>query len=77
MVDPTMPVYPKKGEEDLFKHHNIPGLEHLAKADLVIFFLRLLTLPEEQQTHIVNYLDSGNPIRPAHCESWFPWVPSV
>jgi hypothetical protein len=33
MVDPTMPVYPKKGEEDAFKHHNIPGLEHLEKAE--------------------------------------------
>ena len=62
LVDPTMPVYPKKGEEDAFKHHNIPGLEHLPKADLVIFFLRLLTLPAEQQAHIVNYIDSGKPI---------------
>lgn len=62
LVDPTMPVYPKKGKEDEFKHHNIPGLEHLEKADLTIFFLRLLTLPAEQQKHIVNYLDSGKPI---------------
>ncbi len=28
-VDPTMPVYPRKGEEAKFKPHNIPGLEHL------------------------------------------------
>ena len=35
-VDPTMPVYPEKGKE--FKEHHIPGLEHLASADLVIFF---------------------------------------
>lgn len=62
LVDPTMPVYPKKGEEAAFKRHNIPGLEHLEKADLVIFFPRLLTLPEEQQIRIVNYLDSGKPI---------------
>jgi len=61
-VDPTMPVYPKKGAEDAFKEHNIPGLEHLAKADLVIFFTRLLTLPPEQLKHIVNYLDSGKPV---------------
>jgi type 1 glutamine amidotransferase len=61
-VDPTMPVYPKKGEEDKFKAHNIPGLEHLDKADLVIFFTRLLTLPEEQRQHIVRYIDSGKPI---------------
>lgn len=62
LVDPTMPVYPKKGEEAAFKSHHIPGLEHLEKADLVIFFLRLLTLPEEEQRLIVRYLDSGKPI---------------
>ena len=61
-VDPTMPVYPKKGEEDKFQQHNIPGVEHLDQADLVIFFTRLLTLPEEQQKQIVRYIDSGKPI---------------
>lgn len=61
-VDPTMPVYPSKGEEDSFQEHNIPGLEHLEKADLVIFFTRLLTLPPDQAKHIVDYLDSGKPI---------------
>jgi len=62
LVDPTMPVYPKKGEEDAFKMHNIPGLEHLEKADLVLFYPRLLTLPEDQLALIVSYLDSGKPI---------------
>jgi len=61
LVDPTMPVHPKKGEEELFKYHNIPGLEKLADADLVIFLTRLLTLPEEQQEIIVKYFDSGKP----------------
>lgn len=61
-VDPTMPVYPKKGEENKFKTHNIPGTEHLAKADLVIFLHRLLTLPDDQLKNIVSYLDSGKPI---------------
>ena len=61
LVDPTMKVYPKKGEEDKFIPHNVPGLENLEKADLVIFFTRLLTLPDEQLAHIVNYLDSGKP----------------
>ncbi len=61
-VDPTLPVYPKKGEEEKFKQHHIPGLEHLEKADLVIFFTRLLTLPAEQQEQIVSYIDSGKPI---------------
>lgn len=62
LVDPTMPVYPEKGKEDQFKSHSIPGLEHLASADLVIFFHRLLTLPEDQLKDIVRYLDSGKPI---------------
>ncbi len=61
LVDPTMPVYPKKGEEDSFQEHDIPGLNHLEKADLVIFFPRLLTLPKQQLEHIVDYLDSGKP----------------
>ncbi|MFK7911119.1 MAG: ThuA domain-containing protein [Akkermansiaceae bacterium] len=61
-VDPTMPVYPKKGKEKEFKTHSIPGTGHLAKADLVIFFHRLLTLPEDQLKNIVSYLDSGKPM---------------
>ncbi|MEJ6579535.1 MAG: ThuA domain-containing protein [Akkermansiaceae bacterium] len=61
-VDPTMPVYPEKGKEAEFKTHSIPGLKHLASADLVIFFPRLLSLPEDQKELIVTYLDSGKPI---------------
>jgi len=62
LVDPIAPVYPEKGKEDEFKPHNIPGLEHLAKADLLIFATRLLTLPDEQLKHLVDYFDSGKPI---------------
>lgn len=60
-VDPTMPVYPEKGKESEFKPHHIPGLEHLASADLVIFFTRLLTLPKIENELIVKYIDSGKP----------------
>jgi Trehalose utilisation len=59
-VDPTMPVYPEKGKP--LKEHHIPGLEHLANADLVIFFPRLLTLPMSEREQIVSYIDSGKPI---------------
>lgn len=59
-VDPTMPVYPEKGKE--LKEHHITGLEHLASADLVIFFPRLLTLPMTERELIVTYIDSGKPI---------------
>ena len=58
-VDPTMPVYPEKGQP--LKEHHIPGLEQLAKADLVIFFARLLTLPMSERELIVKYVDSGKP----------------
>ena len=61
-VDPTMPVYPEKGKEEEFQIHNIPGLDQLKDADLVIFFSRLLTLPLAQQKQIVAYIDSGKPI---------------
>ncbi len=60
-VDPTLPVYPEKGREAEFKPHHIPGLEHLASADLVVFFTRLLTLPAAEQQQIVKYVDSGRP----------------
>lgn len=62
LVDPTMAVFPKKGEEEAFQEHSILGLEHLENADLVILVTRLLTLPDEQQKQIVSYLDSGKPI---------------
>ncbi len=58
-VDPTMPVYPEKGQP--LKEHHIPGLEQLAKADMVIFFPRLLTLPMAEREMIVKYIDSGKP----------------
>lgn len=59
-VDPTLPVYPEKGQA--FKGHHIPGLEQLASADLVIFYPRLLTLPMAERELIVKYIDSGKPI---------------
>ena len=58
-VDPTMPVYPEKGQ--VLKEHHIPGLEQLATADMVIFFPRLLTLPMAERELIVKYIDSGKP----------------
>jgi len=57
-VDPTMKIR----WEDKTITHNIPGLEHLDKADLVILFSRLISLPDNQLQHIYKYLDSGKPI---------------
>ncbi len=57
-VDPTQKIR----WEDKTVTHNIPGLEHIGKCDLVIMFSRLLSLPPEQLQHIYDYLDSGKPI---------------
>src|SRR5215510_5174677 len=39
--------------------NNIPGLEALQSADLMVIFTRFLDLPDEQMAHVVAYLDSG------------------
>lgn len=41
---------------------NIPGLEKLASADLMIIFTRFRELPDEQMVHIHNYLKTGKPV---------------
>jgi Trehalose utilisation len=41
---------------------NIPGLEALKTADLVILFLRWRHMPDEQMKYLVEYIESGKPI---------------
>jgi type 1 glutamine amidotransferase len=41
---------------------NIPGLEALKDADLLILFTRFRNLPDEQMKHFVDYIESGKPI---------------
>lgn len=41
---------------------NIPGLEALKTADLMVIFTRFRNLPDEQMQHIVEYVKSGKPI---------------
>ena len=57
-VDPTKKIR----WEDKTVTHNIPGLQYLDRADLVILFSRLISLPEDQLQHFYKYLDSGKPI---------------
>ncbi len=57
-VDPTQKIR----WQDETVVHDIPGLEHLASADLMVLFSRLITLPEDQLQHFYDYLDSGKPI---------------
>jgi type 1 glutamine amidotransferase len=44
------------------KHDNIPGLETLDSADLVVMLLRFRDLPDSQMKHIVDYVEKGKPI---------------
>jgi hypothetical protein len=41
---------------------NIPGLETLKSADLLILFVRFRNLPDEQMKYLVDYIESGKPI---------------
>lgn len=41
---------------------NIPGLEALDTADLLVIFTRFRDLPDEQMKHIVDYVEAGKPI---------------
>ncbi len=41
---------------------NIPGLEHLDSADLLVLFTRFRNLPDEQMAHFARYLEAGKPI---------------
>lgn len=59
LVDPTQKTRSRK-DPDLL--HDIPGIEHVGKADLVVFSTRFMSLPEAQIAHVIDYLDSGKPI---------------
>ena len=44
------------------KPEGLPGLDALKAADVAVFFLRFLTLPEPQMKQIEGYLQSGKPV---------------
>ncbi|MHC4238910.1 MAG: ThuA domain-containing protein [Planctomycetota bacterium] len=50
------------GEIDPRTLDNIPGLEALNTADLMVLFTRFRELPDDQMKHIIDYTDSGKPI---------------
>jgi len=50
------------GELDPETLDNIPGLEALDSADLMVLFTRFRELPDEQMKHIIDYTNSGRPI---------------
>jgi type 1 glutamine amidotransferase len=55
-------IDPKDGTINPNKTENIPGLEALQTADLMVIFTRFRNLPDEQMKHIVDYVESGKPI---------------
>src|SRR6185295_6717055 len=64
----------KGGEKD----NDIPGLEALDKADLVVIFIRRMTLPEDQLNRIKSFVNSGKPVigirTASHAfENWKEW----
>lgn len=52
----------KEGTIDPNVSNNIPGLENLASADLMIIATRFRDLPDEQMAHVVKYLEAGKPV---------------
>jgi type 1 glutamine amidotransferase len=55
-------VNKETGEIDPQTLDNIPGLEALETADLVVIFLRFRELPDDQMKRIIDYTNSGKPI---------------
>jgi len=55
-------VNAEDGTIDPRAKRNIPGLEALDHADLLILFIRWRDLPDEQMKHFVDYVESGRPV---------------
>ncbi len=55
-------IDPKTGEIDPNNRENIPGLEALEDADLMIIATRFRELPDDQMKYIDDYVQSGKPI---------------
>ena len=55
-------IDPKTGEINPQDQTNIPGLEALKEADLMIMFLRFRNLSDEQMKLIEDYVKAGKPI---------------
>src|SRR5215510_7703868 len=55
-------IDPKDGTINPNQTDNIPGLETLDSAELMILFTRFRDLPDKQMKHIVDYVESGRPV---------------
>lgn len=52
----------KDGTIDPNRTDNIPGLDALKTADLLVMFTRFRDLPDDQMKAVADYLDSGRPV---------------
>ncbi len=55
-------VDPQTGFIDPNTTNNIPGLEALDSADLMIVSLRFRNLPDDQMKYLVDYVEAGKPV---------------
>ena len=55
-------VNKQTGEIDPSTMDNIPGLEALKTADMLILSMRFRELPDEQMKCIIDYIDAGKPV---------------
>ena len=56
------PIEPSSGDVVPNYQNNLPGLEQLETADLLILLIRFRELPDEQAHHLERYLLAGKPI---------------
>lgn len=62
-------VDPETGKIDPNIDTNIPGLEVLEDADLMVTLMMMLELPDAQMKHIVDYVESGRPVLGLRCST--------
>jgi len=55
-------IDPQTGEINPNEQGNIPGLEALGSADVMVLGLRFRGLPDGQMKHIEDYVESGKPV---------------
>lgn len=56
------PINPDDGTIDPDNQTNIPGMEFVAKADLVIMGWRFRELPDDAMKYFVDYVEAGKPV---------------
>ena len=55
-------IDPASGKINPDETHNIPGLQALDDADLMIIQTRFRDLPDDQMKHVADYISSGKPV---------------